>query len=117
MNFISEDAKLAVKRGIYWLDENYPGWAQQINLEMLDMSECTDCVIGQAIGSYSHTINLAAVGNGDYNHSAATQWSVEHGFETPNTLVYSNPEYAVAQGYSYRELDTLWSEEVQKRLG
>jgi hypothetical protein len=117
MDFIHEDAILAVKRGIYWLDENHPGWAQDINLDELDMSECTDCVIGQAVGSYSYTINKAATGDAnEWDHAAATQWSVEHGFEYPGTLAYANPGYA-APSYGYRELDTLWSDEVRKRLG
>lgn len=115
MDFIHEDAILAVKRGVYWLDENHPGWAQDINLEMLDMSACTDCVIGQAVGSYSNTINIAATGNADdWNHRVSTQWSVDHGFEFPGVVAYSNSDPI---NYGYEELDTLWSDEVRKRLG
>lgn len=115
MDFIHEDAILAVKRGIYWLDENHPNWAQDIDLEKLDMSECTECVIGQAVGGYSYTINLAATGTpDDWNHKVSTQWSVDHGFEYPGPVAYAS---GAPINYGYEELETLWSDEVRKRLG
>lgn len=108
---ISEDAILAVKRGIYWLDENHPGWASRINLDKLEMAACSQCVIGQAVGDYSDTIR--AQHNG-YNNIEGVVWAVDHGFESPNVLNFlcltnESPTYA------FDELDTLWSEEVKNR--
>jgi hypothetical protein len=110
LNNISEDAVLAVKNGIYWLDENHPDWAYKIDINQLDMSGCRDCIIGQAVGDYTDIITDA--GNGD---ALGNDWSVEHGFERPSVLAYSHPDHPIT--YGYKELDTLWSEEVQKRLG
>lgn len=108
--YISEDAKMAVKRGIYWLDENHPGWAQRIDLGTLEMSECQDCVIGQAIGDYGENIVKAS----GVEYPASARWSIEHGFESPVVFAMND---GLEVNYGYRELDILWSEEVQKRLG
>lgn len=101
---IHEDAILAVKNGIYWLDENHPDWVSRIDLSALDMSECENCIIGQAVGYYSDVVRRGQV---DYN--AGVVWAVEHGFEWPSALGRNE--------YGYEELDTLWSDEVRKRLG
>lgn len=108
---ISEDAILAVKRGIYWLDENHPGWAERIDLSQLNMAECTECVIGQAVGDYSATIAEQAL---DYPDTVI--WATEHGFESPLASHYMTCNPAPVT-YSYFELDTLWAEEVKSRLG
>lgn len=36
-----------VARGAAWLDEKYPGWWAKIDLSTLDLSRCTQCVLGQ----------------------------------------------------------------------
>lgn len=107
--FISEDAKIAVKRGIFWLDENHPGWAERIDLDQLEMAECETCVIGQAVGDYTETIRNQA-----FNTRESVLWAVEHGFEWPGVAVYNE---AANPTYDYSDLDTLWTEEVKKRLG
>lgn len=96
-NFISEDVKLAVKKGANWLDLNHPGWAHKLDINKLNMDDCQNCVIGQAVGNYWETIG-------------GTRWAIEHGFDTP-----SNSTDIAAQGYA--DLETLWTNEVKKRLG
>jgi hypothetical protein len=114
--FINEDAKLAVKRGINWLDENHPKWVSRIDLTKLDMSECSDCVIGQAVGDYSLvTRNVVGAPTTEMYGSSAV-WAVQHGFESPGIIVYQELTGDRSASYGYRELDTLWSEEVRKRL-
>lgn len=111
--FIHEDARLAVKKGIYWLDENHPGWVSQINLSALDMAECQQCVIGQAVGDYTTTTRRAA---NTTEFRVGTIWAVEHGFESPRVAIYQ--EYGGSlTTYGYTELEVLWSEEVKRRLG
>ena len=114
METISEDAHLAVKRGIYWLDEAHPGWATRIDLTQLDMSECRDCVIGQAIGSYTDT-TIKASGN-IVPCQESIIWAIEHGFESPHVSFYDTHQLGYVT-YGYNDLETLWSEEVQRRLG
>lgn len=115
--FINEDAKLAVKRGINWLDENYPRWASYIDITKLDMSECEECVIGQAVGEYSQITRRAVGAPSSERYSSSAVWAVQHGFESPGTIVYQEITGDRSASYGYKELDTLWSEEVRKRLG
>ena len=44
--------ELEVRRGMAWLDANYPGWVGRIDLDNLVLSDCYKCVIGQLAGSY-----------------------------------------------------------------
>jgi len=41
------DMMHAVSRGVGWLNKNYPGWVDKIDLNELDMSTGTNCVLGQ----------------------------------------------------------------------
>jgi hypothetical protein len=36
-----------VSNGAYWLDENFPGWADRINVEDLSLSSAENCICGQ----------------------------------------------------------------------
>lgn len=36
-----------VAKGAAWLDANYPGWVDVIDLDSLDISDCTSCVMAQ----------------------------------------------------------------------
>jgi hypothetical protein len=39
--------------GAEFLDREQPGWASHINLEELDLSSCTRCVLGQLFGDFT----------------------------------------------------------------
>lgn len=39
-----------VAAGMAFLDDVFPGWEHKINLEVLDLSDCAACVIGQVAG-------------------------------------------------------------------
>lgn len=41
------DVAERVARGAAWLDEKYPQWFDKIDLSTLDLSRCTECVLGQ----------------------------------------------------------------------
>jgi hypothetical protein len=36
-----------VQKGAAWLSEKYPRWAEQINLEILDLDDSRYCICGQ----------------------------------------------------------------------
>lgn len=112
---MNEDAILAVKKGIYWLDENHPGWASRIVLSSLDMSGCRECVIGQAVGDYVETIKAEGKDSDDI-YSSGVIWAVEHGFEKPGIITYQGIA-GVSGNYGYSELDALWATEVEERNG
>jgi hypothetical protein len=114
-SFISEDMKLAVKKGAYWMDENHPGWASNIKLNELDMGSCEKCIIGQSIRNMDFFAVIEDVAGSDY----MVEWAETHGFDAPtadlpcvNFSAYDQELYA-----RYHKLDTLWTEEVHKRLG
>lgn len=116
---MNEDAVLAVKRGAYWLDENHPGWVRKINLASLDMKLCNTCVIGQAVGDYYDTIRGAVTADHD-DSIGADEWAVENGFCSPGVYgpeVGSYRSYREVDDAYYGALETLWTEEVRKRLG
>lgn len=41
-----------VAAGAAWLDKHRPGWADAINLDQLDLADCTVCVLGQVYGDF-----------------------------------------------------------------
>lgn len=41
------DIAARVARGAAWLDEKYPQWYSKIDLSILDLGNCTQCVLGQ----------------------------------------------------------------------
>ena len=112
MEFIDEDMKLAVKRGAYMLDQKMPEWAELIRLEDLEMDDCGSCVIGQAVGDYGRGIAQLS-GLKDYSREAF-DWAIEYGFDLSDEMF----DHGDGTGYrAYRQLETLWTEEVRKRLG
>jgi len=46
------DLKLAVKKGIFLLDEKVPGWREKIDVAELDMTSPCHCILGQVTGDY-----------------------------------------------------------------
>lgn len=96
-NFITEETRLTVKRGAVWMDQNYPGWAQRINLSNLDMGDCEACIIGQTIGTY------------DNFEPEGFSWAVDHGFDVGAAASIETIILA------YSNLESCWTEEVHNR--
>jgi hypothetical protein len=42
-----------VARGAAALDERKPGWNEQIDLDVLDLNNCNNCILGQLYGHYA----------------------------------------------------------------
>lgn len=47
-----EDLRAKVERGAKLLDEKLPEWRSKIDLDLLDISTATQCVLGQLFGDY-----------------------------------------------------------------
>src|ERR1700745_2441842 len=114
MQYSDEDLKLAVKHGAYWMDVNYPEWAEAIDLQRLNMFSCRSCIVGQAVGSYYKTIQRAAYAEG-ITEDEGFQWARDHGFQAPSFGVYITPEdlasrVAEEKDY-YSKLEALWPDE------
>ena len=41
-----------VAKGAAWLDEEHPGWRENIDPEILDMTSCLSCILGQVYENY-----------------------------------------------------------------
>lgn len=117
--FISEDQRLAVKKGIYWMDENYPGWETRIDFDSFAMAKCDSCVIGQACMDLDY-FSVLEVGSGSMTGGEA--WAIEHGFDVVTSDISEQEwdEYGFngpTISARYSTLEVLWTEEVRRRLG
>lgn len=53
-----------VSNGARWLDENFPGWTDRINIGTLELEDASNCICGQVFGQESQTwdSNLKGMG-------------------------------------------------------
>ncbi len=86
---------LAVKKGVYLLDEQFPEWKQNINQDTLELSSGYSCVLGQLYGSYDRGLCIVGVEDA---------W--EYGFNYP---LNRDDENSAA---IWRALNELWLEHL-----
>lgn len=70
-----------VKRGVEFLNENYPGWEDDIDLDKLSMRSCKHCILGQLFGSYRtgfRSISLQANNLYKYGFEAIHTGTADH---------------------------------------
>jgi hypothetical protein len=123
---ITEDMKIAVKQGTFWLDENYPGWAERIDLDSLKMQSCENCVIGQAVMNKGYWQVIETASSAE-DMGIAVEWAIRHGFDADHTDMEDDEWYSYTDDGSlglsrmakdrYLALEVLWTDEVRKRLG
>ncbi len=65
-----------VARGAAILDAHRPGWHSQIDAEFLDLSSCSECVLGQLFGAFED--GVAALG---ISVDFTLQEEAQHGFD------------------------------------
>lgn len=98
-------AQEAAATGAAFLDERFPGWAEQIDLERLDLEAGCDCVLGQLYCDLPGTRNGFAKGvawlNIDFNEDGPDL--IDLGFIS-------------GDDYQYPELTAAWKPEIEKRL-
>jgi hypothetical protein len=85
--------------GAALLDAELPGWAERIELGLLDLGSPRCCVLGQLYGTYS--VGLAEVGFG---------WLGDHSRE------YGFTAYPT-EGDTFAGLTAAWRGEVAARVG
>jgi len=83
-----------IAAGMSWLDQHRPGWADRVDVSVLDMVACTSCVLGQLDGDY-HTAgpDVPTGPRGNYHtpgpdvptgprgpRGPEAGWSLAHGF-------------------------------------
>ncbi len=52
MTFGQREADRAVRSGADWLDQEFPGWVDRIDLDEFDITFCRTCIMGQLTGLY-----------------------------------------------------------------
>lgn len=67
-----------IAEGAKWLDENHSGWELKLDLGKLRMSNCSDCVLGQATMNYLGIVSRMEWGGG------GRDWAEKHGFDNAN---------------------------------
>ena len=82
-----------VARGIELLDQKMPGWAAKIDLDILRMSSCHVCILGQLYTEYGLGLSALGLSKGR-----------DHGFDVP-TLFHSDHEVLTA----------AWREAIEAR--
>ena len=97
------DLKECVDNGVRWLDEVKPGWAKKIKIRKLDMSNLTNCIVGQVFGKtrFSNQIYLKLSDRDKQTHGfflTVTQETLTEGVDKV-----------------YNELKSLWLTEIRKR--
>lgn len=99
-----QKARERVAKGLAWLLESGPLhglFIADIDLDILDLSDCSRCVLGQLGGDYSDVIGEIDP-DADDEHSA---WAIEHGLEAENSFVF-------AVAVRYGDLNVAWREAI-----
>jgi hypothetical protein len=95
---MKQQLALAVKKGAYLLDEQFPEWRRQINLGILNLASSSCCVLGQLYGDYARgkdNLGLWEDGAGS-----------EYGFDFPTDPAENSTTIV------WRALDELWTEHI-----
>lgn len=71
---MTDTVEARVARGAAWLDEKYPGWYSKIDLSVLDISDCYQCVLGQV-----YTGCIPAEERGQLTAQVAKAWADSSG--------------------------------------
>ena len=97
------DARRFVRAGAALLDRVNPDWwkPNTLRLDVLAMSSCYHCVLGQLYGEYFYGVGkLSAregVKQGHYVGDIGSQmhhWSIRHGFQVPDAKGPNGQRYA-----------------------
>jgi hypothetical protein len=100
-----------IERGAALLDERAPGWRQRIDLEKLELSSCTTCVLGQVAGSTDPWgWREVRLGFG-LDYSAAE----DHGFSLTDSeyLAIADDIEDVNDVRAYRSLTDAWKQYIE----
>lgn len=92
---MTDDKAERIQKGIAFLDKNNPGWENKIDTGLLQLSDCTRCVLGQTLGDFWQALDVICevpTRNSRYHYdteeyaefskarSVATRWAQDHGF-------------------------------------
>ncbi len=120
-NEVDEDVELAVKHGMYWLDENVYDWVEVINLDMLEMESGDHCVLGQqwtynngdaiARARYSPYMDFVEEAHPNLTPYERIEWAERNGF-----YIDDSDEYHSYPDNAWQHLGNVWKEKIKERL-
>jgi hypothetical protein len=99
MNVIEE----RVARGAALLDEYVPAWFNKVDLDRLDIGNCTNCILGQVFGSYQVGFNTLA------------ELAPEKEFLWEGDEAFGFSETAGSDADELSSLNRAWRVEIEKR--
>lgn len=108
--------EVEIARGALVLDAYDPTWRERVDPDQLDTASIRWCVVGQALGVAGHTPYLdvdpdpdddrqlgwhealdrlgAPPGVGGWSSPARDEWTVQHGFEAPETNRFRDRDHS-----------------------
>lgn len=108
MNDMERLAYERVKTGAAFLDEKMPGWADKVDLNILELADCQKCVLGQLGGEFFQSA-AKLFGQPDDGSPVLDVLIDGYGFDSPDRL---SDDVA---GTYYRYLDAAWTDEILSR--
>jgi hypothetical protein len=101
----------AAARGAKFLDEKQPGWADEIDLDSLQMVSRCNCIIGQITGTY-HKGFGEIVNEG---HDSLGPRASELGFILPKRQIRLSDSETWGRDQEWSDLGDAWAVEVLNR--
>ena len=89
------------------LDERRPGWASLIDVGRLDMTSCTDCVLGQLGGLY--------VWSGETIYGDLAEEAAAYGFDLMDPRGRITQTVKERMMRDFRVLQDAWIEQIAER--
>lgn len=107
-----------VKRGAAALDIARPGWAHSVDVDILDMNQCTRCVVGQLAGTMDNYRDLFPEWR-ETVYRSDNPMLESHGFWMDNSTNADDEDADVDYEQlhkDYQTLTELWRIEILERL-
>ena len=96
---VEEEVNVRVRNGARWLDENFPGWVDRIDLETLNLANSESCICGQVFEQKSNN-SITSVGL--YWSSDGYDYAFTHLFDEANSWITALVRREPKKGDSYR---------------
>jgi hypothetical protein len=109
---MSFNSRQEIEAGSALLDEKASGWIERINLELLDLSNTCDCVVGQLFPNISYLNALEVLFGKDSDENDVVAMSRGCGFSIDCYGLSFQKRDAL-----YSQLTQEWKEYIRERIG
>jgi hypothetical protein len=91
-----------INEGVALLDRIKPGWYHQVELQMLNMNSCFNCVMGQLFGEFTKATEEVG-----HHPPDRWEWAAQYGF-----ALTENEEGDPADSSDYNRLSHEWVDTI-----